>query len=193
MGLIPGSGSFPGEGNDNPLHYSCLENPMDRGAWQASVYGVTKSQTQIRDWTTSPHVLRGSDFLLKFRGVNSTRLLSLNPHGQLASSKRKGKESEVAQSPNSLWPLDYSLPGSSVQGIFQARVLEWVAISFSRGSSQPRDQTQVPRIAGRRFTLWATGEAWPLVKAPTIPWEPKGVAALGTWTCHRWPIPPNNS
>ena len=52
-----------------------------------------------------------------------------------------------------------SLPGSSVLGIFQARVLEWVVISFSRGSSQPRDQTQVSCIAGRRFTVWATREA----------------------------------
>jgi len=40
--LIPGSGSSPGEGNGDPLWYSCLENPMDRGAWQAAVYGVTK-------------------------------------------------------------------------------------------------------------------------------------------------------
>ena len=48
-------------------------------------------------------------------------------------------------------PMDYSLPGSSIHGFFQARVLEWVAISFSRGSSWPRDQTQVSRIAGRRL------------------------------------------
>ena len=43
LGSIPGSGSFPGEGNDNPLQYSCLGDPTDRGAWQAAVYGVTKS------------------------------------------------------------------------------------------------------------------------------------------------------
>ena len=49
-------------------------------------------------------------------------------------------------------PMDCSQPGSSVHGIFQARILEWVAISFSRGSSQPRDWTQVSRIAGRCFT-----------------------------------------
>ena len=42
VGLIPGSGRSPGEGNDNPLQYSCLENPMDRGAWQVTVHGVTK-------------------------------------------------------------------------------------------------------------------------------------------------------
>ena len=52
--------------------------------------------------------------------------------------------------------MDCSLPGSSVHGISQARVLEWVAISFSRGSPQPRDQTQVSRITGRCFTLWVT-------------------------------------
>ena len=50
-------------------------------------------------------------------------------------------------------PMDCSPPGSSIHGIFQARILEWVAISFSRGSSQPRDRTQVLRIAGRRFNL----------------------------------------
>ena len=45
LGLIPGSGRSPGEENGNPLQYSCLENPMDRGAWQAVVHGVAKSQT----------------------------------------------------------------------------------------------------------------------------------------------------
>ena len=53
-------------------------------------------------------------------------------------------------------PMDCSLPRSSVHGIFQARVLEWVAISFSRGSSWPRDQTQASRTVGRCFTVWAT-------------------------------------
>ena len=48
-------------------------------------------------------------------------------------------------------PMDCSLPGSSVHGISQARILEWVAISFSKGSSLPRDRTQVPCIAGRIF------------------------------------------
>ena len=50
-------------------------------------------------------------------------------------------------------PTDCSLPGSSVHGIFQAIVLEWIAISFSSGSSQPRDQTRVSRIVDRRFTV----------------------------------------
>ena len=56
-------------------------------------------------------------------------------------------------------PVDCSPPGSSVHGILQARILEWVAISFSRVSSQPMDQTQVSHIAARCFNLWATREA----------------------------------
>ena len=48
-GSIPGSGRSLVEGNGNPLQYSCLENPMDRGAWQATVHGVTKSQTRLSD------------------------------------------------------------------------------------------------------------------------------------------------
>ena len=67
--------------------------------------------------------------------------------------------SEVAQScPTLSYPMDYSLTGSSIHGIFQARILEWVAISFFRGSSRPRDRTQVSRIVGSRFTVWATRE-----------------------------------
>ena len=62
--------------------------------------------------------------------------------------------SEVAQScPTFYDPMDCSLPGSSVYGILQARVLEWVAISFSRGSSQPRDRTRVSCIPGRCYNF----------------------------------------
>ena len=68
----------------------------------------------------------------------------------------KSKWSEVAQSCLTLCdPMDCSLPGSSVHGIFQAIVLEWVAISFSSRSSGPRDRTQVSRTVDRRFTVWA--------------------------------------
>ena len=70
--------------------------------------------------------------------------------------KVKEGESEVVQScPTLCDPVDCSLPGSSIHRILQARVLEWVTISFSRGSSQPRDQTRDSRIGGRRFNLWA--------------------------------------
>ena len=88
------------------------------------------------------------------------------------------KESEVAQlCPTLCNPMDCNLPGSPVHGIFQARVLEWVAISFSRRSSQPRDQTQVSSIAGRHFTiglnlkvkLWHA--RWLVVRMPYHPQE----------------------
>ena len=51
LGSIPGSGRSPGEGNGNPLQYSCLENPMDGGAWWAIVHGVAKSRTRLSDFT----------------------------------------------------------------------------------------------------------------------------------------------
>ena len=52
LGSIPGSGRFPGEGNGKPLQYSCLENPMDGGTWQATVREVTKSWTGLSDFTS---------------------------------------------------------------------------------------------------------------------------------------------
>ena len=56
-------------------------------------------------------------------------------------------------------PMDWSLPGSPVHEILQARILEWVAIPFSRGSSRPRNWTQVSCIASKFFTIWATGKS----------------------------------
>ena len=67
--------------------------------------------------------------------------------------------SEVTQScPTLCDSIDWGLPGYSVHGIFQAIVLEWIAISFSRASSQPRARTRVSCIVDRRFTVWATRE-----------------------------------
>ena len=87
------------------------------------------------------------------------------------------KESDTTLLPWFLWPLkseseggvtqscptlcdliDYGLPRSSLHGNFQAKVLQWVSISFSRGSFQPRDQSWVSHIVGRFFTIWATRE-----------------------------------
>ena len=58
VGLIPGSRRSPGEGHDNLLQYSCLENPMDRGAWRATVHRVTKSQTRLKQLSTRRRVER---------------------------------------------------------------------------------------------------------------------------------------
>ena len=56
LGLIPDLGRTPGEGNGNPLQYSCLENPMDRGTWWATVQGVAKSRTQLSNFHSLTHI-----------------------------------------------------------------------------------------------------------------------------------------
>ena len=80
--------------------------------------------------------------------------------GVVSVGRLKSRESEVAQLyPTLCDPMDCRPPGSSVQGIFQAGILEWVAISCSRGFSRLRDWTRVSCPAGRLFTVWATREA----------------------------------
>ena len=112
----------------------------------------------------SPTVSRR--LLWKSHGLNSVKF-KLIVHTTDGSVSRKKMQSpihvvtdlmaEFAEScPTLCDPVDCSPPGSSIHGILQARILEWGAISFSRGSSQPRDWTQVSCIAGRRFNHWAT-------------------------------------
>ena len=65
LGLIPGLGRSTGEGNGDPLQYSCLGNPMNGGAWLATVHGVAKSRTQLSDFTSlhlAHHLHKGTDF-----------------------------------------------------------------------------------------------------------------------------------
>ena len=101
------------------------------------------------------------------------------------------KRSELAQSCTTLCdPMDCSLSGSSVHGILQARILAWVAISSSRGSSQPRNRTQVSLIAGKHFTIWATRETssnytWQLPKMhlqPNLPLRARLAFSTYCWT-----------
>ena len=132
-GLIPGSGRFPGGEHGNPLQYSCLENPMDRGAWWAIVHRVTKSWAWLKRHCTHVHV-----------HTHTYNILCVFV-AQLCLTLCDSK--------------DRSPPGSSVHGILQARTLKWLAISFSRGSSWPRDRTWVFCIAGRCCNVWATREA----------------------------------
>ena len=77
-------------------------------------------------------------------------------------------------------PMDYSPPGSSVHGILQERILEWVAIPFSRGSFQPRDQTQVSCTAGGFLTFWATRKA-------SGPLYPRAFFHVCLWLNQLWP------
>ena len=106
----------------------------------------------------------------------------------------------VAQSCQTLCnPMDCSPPGSSVHWILQARIVEQVAILFSRGSSWPRDQTQISHTAGRVFTIWANREAHKSTPFENIcsPYEVRKVIQEGllafwvtacrrpwTWACH---------
>ena len=96
-------------------------------------------------------MLRGEMFVFKVRGrsglVWGTKGLYNRVAGWAQKQEDKHCESEVAQSCLTLCdPMNCSPPGSSILGIFQARILEWVAISFSRRSSQPRDQTRSPAL-----------------------------------------------
>ena len=69
VGSIPGLGRSPEEGNDNPLQYSCLENPMDRGAWRATVHGVTKSWTGLNDLALTEQTKPGGWLVLRLPTV----------------------------------------------------------------------------------------------------------------------------
>ena len=85
-------------------------------------------------------------------GSDSNPLITLLAPSAISPHSWKWSHSVVSTLCNT---VDCSPPGSSVHGILQARILEWVAISFSRGSSRPTDQTQVSWIAGRHFNLWS--------------------------------------
>ena len=83
-GLIPGSGRSPGEGNGDPLQYSCLENPMDRGAWQVTVCGVTKRQTRLS-------VRRDDEASKILRFTETARRME----GGLRGGGREGRDGEL--------------------------------------------------------------------------------------------------
>ena len=106
-------------------------------------------------WTDAP---RGHKIALGIPASHSDTMYSEDTQPISLRSRitfpKSPLESEVAQScPTLCYPVDCSPPGSSVPGILQASILEWVAISFSRGSSRPRDRTQVSHIVGRCFNL----------------------------------------
>ena len=85
LGLIPRLGRSPGEGNDYPFQYSCLENSMDRGAWRATVHGVLKSRTQLRDWVQCCLTISSSATLFS-SCLQSFPVLGSFPVSQLFSS-----------------------------------------------------------------------------------------------------------
>ena len=77
LGSIPGSGSSPGEGNGNPLQYSCLENPMGGGAWWATIHRVTKSRTRLSDFTFTFILLLGRKTMTNLDSILKSRDITL--------------------------------------------------------------------------------------------------------------------
>ena len=138
------------------MYYLCLKVSLIEVSFNQSFLNQQKWSCSVKSDSLRPHGLQPIrllcpwDFPGKSTGVGCHFLLQC---------RKMKSESEVAQScPTLCDPMDCSLSGSSVHGIFQAIVLKWIAISFSRGSSQPRDRTLVSRIVDRRFTIWATRE-----------------------------------
>ena len=131
--------------------------PMDCSPPGSSVHGI--SQARISEWVAIPFC-RGS-----CQPRDRTYVSCIGRWILYQGATREVLSSAnllcVCKSLSCVWlfvtPMDCSPPGSSIHGIFQARILEWVAISFSRRSSWPRDGTRVSCIAGRFFTVWATG------------------------------------
>ena len=115
MGSVPRLGRSSEEGNGNPLRYSYLENPMDRGAWRCTVHRVAKSWTRLRTHIAVEVHVRLTPFAAQWK-------LTLR-----CAAAAKSLQS----CPTLCDPIDGSPPGSPIPGILQARTLEWVAISFS--------------------------------------------------------------
>ena len=168
-GSIPGCGRSPGGGHGSPLQYSCLENPMDTGAWWATVYRVAKSQTW-RKWPsthTCTHIHRcarrnGSSGRFSLFLSNGIRMDRVTEEPTDADNERRvtnsiSRNTYIFTLKSSELFISGST-GSSIHRILQARIPAWVAIPFSRESFCPRDQIQVSWLAGGFFTTDPTGK-----------------------------------
>ena len=132
-------------------------DPIDCSPPGSSVRGIL--QARILEWVAISSSM-GSSWPRNWSHVSCISCRWVLYHWATGEAYETVWKVLVAQSGQTLSdPMVCSPSGSSVQGILQARILEWVAISFSRESSQPRDWTQVSCIADRFFTVWATREA----------------------------------
>ena len=129
-----------GVGNGNPFQYFCLKNYTDRWAWQSTVHRVAESDTTEATYHTLHSLIQKPKYHPHISEVSGTSFPYSTPPKALLSSAMSTYMH--AHSLSCVWlcdSMDCSLPGSSVHGILQAKILEWVAISFSRGASQSRD------------------------------------------------------
>ena len=184
-GLIPRTEKSAGKGNGNSLQYSCVENPMDRGAWQATVHGVTNNRTWLsraKQVSRKQHQLNINDsihssLVLKGQRIWNQADPSLNT--DFDSKWQCGLESETHSVMSTLSPgyqshsflQGFSQPRDQTQVshcrriLYQLshqgspRILEWAAYPFSSGSSHPRNWAGFSYVAGGFFTIWATREA----------------------------------
>ena len=127
----------------------------------AMLHGLWNLHSQTRNLTQSPKHWTAREFPILSLVFTSSNFHEPSRHITcwLQSLCNRSEVKSLSRIQLFANPPDCSPPGFSVFGILQARILEWVAISFSRGSSRPRDRTHVSHIAGRRFNLWATREA----------------------------------
>ena len=171
VGSIPGSGRSAGERNDNPLQYCCLENPMDRGAWRATVHGVTKSQTQLKWLSTHtfllhPHTnffciwLSNKVFkvfsILRLRGPISLQrspILNVSTDSQICCCCLVTKSCLTLVIP---WTVAHQVP--LTMGF--PRQAHWSGLQFSspEGLPHPGFEPRSPALASRFFTTEPPGK-----------------------------------
>ena len=180
-----------GEGNGTPLQYSCLENPMEGGAWWATVHGVAESRTQLSDFTFTFHFHALEKEMATHSSVLAWRIPGMGePNGLLSmGSHRVGHDwSDLAAAAvwlvgfyfqecfalvvsDSVWPHGLSPTRLLRPWILQARILEWAAICYTRGSSPNQGsnpcllcllnwQASSLPLAPRYFSDWGSN-LWP--------------------------------
>ena len=170
--------------NESEVTQSCptLRDPMDCSPPGSSVHGIF--QARVLEWGAIAFSVAWFPLKVRDNGLQGNQFhallvvtLEVFPTSSIRRVPRGDFHwpSDGGNNPSIKWSESHSVPSDSlwphgyiVHGILQARILEWVAIPFSRGSSQPRDQTQVSHTAGGFFTSWATGEAWPFYALPFI-------------------------
>ena len=134
LGSIPGLGRSPGEGNGNPLQYSCLENPMDGGAWWATVHGVTKSWTRLSDFTLKAYIKKA-----ECRGIDAFELWCWRRLFRVPWTARRSNQSILKE----------ISPECSLEGLMLKPKLQYFSYLMRRADSLEKT-LMLGGIGGRR-------------------------------------------